>query len=102
MPPLQAHDLQGDEVSEPLDDYYREACEYAREIVTLIKVAEQHGTDDDGHVIRGQIRQKVNGSTPLQTWLLVEVLARAVAATYDDLDDWSAAVIQALSTQEDA
>lgn len=82
-----------------LDPYYREARDCARELVTLIKVADDNGTDEDGHVIRGQIRQKVNESTPLQTWLLVEVLARGVAATYDDLADWSESVLQALAEE---
>lgn len=88
--------------AEPLDPYYRAAREAAREIVTLIKVAEENGTDPDAHVIRGQVRQYVRDHTPLQTWLLVEVLARAVAATYEDLDDWSTAVLQAVAAEEES
>lgn len=84
---------------EPLEPYYAEAREYARELITLIKFAEQNGADADGHEIRGQIRQKVRESTPLQTWLLIEVLARSVAATYEDLEDWSESVLQALSEE---
>lgn len=84
-----------------LDPYYREAREAAREIITLIKVAEEHGTDSEGHEIRGQIRQYVRDHTDLQTWLLIDVLARAVAATYEDLSDWSASVIEAVAAAED-
>lgn len=89
-----------------LDPYYREACETAREIVTLIKVAEERDSDRGGHVIRGQIRQQVRAweseASPLRTWLLIEVLARAVAATYDDLADWSESVLKALADGERA
>lgn len=88
-------------VADPLEPYYNDARTYARELITLIKIADENGTDTDGHIIRGQIRQKVREGTQLQTWLLVEVLARAVAATYEDLSDWSDAVIQAVATEED-
>ena len=84
-----------------LDPYYREAKEAGRELVTLIKIAEEQGSDPDGHVIRGQIRQYVRDHGPTQVWLLIEVLARSVAATFDDLADWSAAIIQA-DTDKDA
>ena len=91
-------------MSEPLEPYYREAREFARYLITLIKVGDDNGTDEDGHVIRGQIRQQVrtweSEASPLRTWLLIEVLARSVAATYDDLDEWSAAVIESLATGE--
>jgi hypothetical protein len=84
-----------------LEPFYREAREQAREFVTLIKFAEQHGGEDaDPHAIRSQIRQYVSTATPAQTWFLIEVLARSVAATYDDLEEWSAAVIEALSNEE--
>lgn len=83
----------------PLDPYYAEAREKAREIVTLIKTAEAWEADPDGHDIRGQIRQHVRDSTDLGVWLLIEVLARSVAATYEDLDEWSAAVLQALAEE---
>lgn len=82
-----------------LDAYYREAREYARELITLIKVADDSDTDPDeaSREIRGQIRQYVRGATPTQVWLLIHVLANAVAATYDDLGDWSTSVIEALA-----
>lgn len=83
-----------------LDMYYQEARETAREIVTLIKVAEEQRTDPDALIIRGVVREKVREHTPLQTWLLVEVLARAVAATYDDLADWSSSVLKAVAEGE--
>jgi hypothetical protein len=86
---------------DPLAPYYTAANEKAREIVTLIKTAEAYDSDPDGHAIRGQIRQHVRDATPLQVWLLIEVLARSVAATYEDLDEWSAAVIAALATTDD-
>lgn len=92
-------------MSEPdpsaLDPYYREAREAAREIVTLIKLAEEQGTDPLAIVIRGVVREKVRDNTPAQTWLLIEVLARAVAATYDDLDDWSTSVLKAVAEEAD-
>jgi hypothetical protein len=89
-----------------LDPYYREAREFAREIVTLIKFAEEHGGEEsDPHAIRGQIRQQVTAwekeGSAIRTWLLIEVLARSVAATYDDLADWSASVIEAVSAEVD-
>lgn len=88
-----------------LDPYYREVQEFAREVITLIKFAEQHGGEDsDPHAIRGQIRQQVTQwereASGMRTWLLIEVLARSVAATYDDLNDWSEAVIQAIAQEE--
>lgn len=95
-------------MSEPtaLDPYYREAKEAAREIVTLIKFAEENGGEGgDPHAIRGQIRQQVTAwereSSPMRTWLLIEVLARSVAATYEDLDDWSTAVLKAMADEAD-
>ena len=92
-------------MSDDLELYYRQAQEFGREIVTLIKVAEANGTDQDGHVIRGQIRQRVSewetDSSPLRVWLLIEVLARSVAATYEDLDDWSVSVLQAVAEDEE-
>jgi len=92
-------------MSEPdpsaLDPYYQQAREAGRELITLIKIAEEQGSDPDGHIIRGQIRQYVRDNGPTQVWLLIEVLARSVAATYDDLADWSASVIQA-ETEKDA
>lgn len=85
-----------------LDDNYRRAREYGRELVTLIKAVDGYGPGGDpgGHMIRGQIAQHVSETTPLSTWLLVEVLARSVAATFDNLDDWSEAVIQAVADEE--
>lgn len=87
--------------STALDLYYQQASEKAREFVTLVKTAEQHGPDADpgGHIVRGQIRQWSNEATDLQRWLMVEVLARAVAATYDDLDDWSQSVLEAIASE---
>lgn len=82
-----------------LDPYYREAKEAGREFVTLIKVAEENDTDPDGHIVRGQIRQYVRDATDAQVWLLVEVLARSVAATYEDLDDWSNSVLEAIAEE---
>jgi hypothetical protein len=83
-----------------LDPYYRQAQEQAREFVTLIKVAEEMGADPDGHDIRGQIRQYVRANPMLGTWLLIEVLARSVAATFDDLEDWSAAIVATVAEEE--
>ena len=91
------------EDSTALDPYYQQAREFAREIVTLIKFAEEHGSDG-GHEIRTQIRQQVREweteGSQMRTWLLIEVLSRSVAATYDDLADWSEAVLNAVADEE--
>lgn len=85
-----------------LDGDYRAARERGRELVTLIKAVDDYGPDADpgGNMIRGQVAQMVGEITPLSIWLLIEVLARSVAATYDNLDDWSAAVIQAVADED--
>jgi hypothetical protein len=82
------------------DDLYRRAQEDAREIVTLMKMAEEQGLDDDAH-IRGIVRQRMSTYIePRQSWLLIEVLARAVADTFDNLADWSEHVVTALGGED--
>jgi fermentation-respiration switch protein FrsA (DUF1100 family) len=78
----------GKRVSDELEEFYRAAREQAREFVTLVKFAEEHGGEAaDPHAIRGQIRQYVRDATDAQVWFLIEVLARSVAATYENLAD---------------
>ena len=87
---------------DPLEPFYRAAREQAREFVTLIKFAEEHGGEEsDPHAIRGQIRQYARDATDAQVWFLIEVLARSVAATYEDLNDWSVSVIEAIAKEDD-
>lgn len=75
---------------------YRAAGEAAREIVTLMKMAEGQGYDDPAHM-GGIVREVMRGYQSRQAWRLVEVIARGVAGTFADLDEWSTHVLDALA-----
>jgi len=90
----------------PLEPQYRDAHEFAREMVTLIKFGQESGQDDNeiAVAIRGQIRQKIrewtDAGSPARVWILVEVLCFGVAGSFEDLSDWSESVINALSEED--
>lgn len=71
----------------------------ARELVTLFKMAEEQGLDNDSHR-GGAVREITRGWLPWQRNLLIEVLARGVASTFTDLGEWSDHVLAALDDAE--
>lgn len=70
---------------------YKRALETARILVTT------HLENEDA--LRRQVLLAIRHASPISIANLVEVLVIAVGNTFDDLDDWSRAVVEALADQ---
>jgi len=78
-----------------MDGLQQKVLEDCRSLITRAIMAREAGSDDNGHLM-ALVSDTTNHYTAIHMRYMVGALTRAVASTYDDLEDWSNHVLAAL------